>query len=116
MSLRLVPDDEIEQVSHLLEQHNIEYYFTSAGSFGISLPAIWIKHDWQFELAKNLLDQYQQQRATSARQKYRELVKSNTNNSMLDNFLQQPLKFIGYIIAILFFIYILLLPVMYLSK
>ena len=41
--LRNVPDDEADEVRHLLNENSIEFYETSAGNWGISMPAIWLR-------------------------------------------------------------------------
>ena len=54
--LRNVPEDEADDVRNLLTTHQIDFYETSAGNWGISLSAIWITHDEQFDEAKRLFD------------------------------------------------------------
>ena len=51
-----VPDDEARDVRELLANHAIDFYETSAGNWGVSMPAIWLKDDGQFEQARALLD------------------------------------------------------------
>ena len=47
--LRNVPDDEAEEVRQLLNDHEINFYETRAGGWGISMPGIWLPDDRQFK-------------------------------------------------------------------
>ncbi len=68
LNLRHVPDDEIEEVLALLEDHGIEHYLTPAGPFGISAGGIWLRHRDDCARAQALFDDYQKDRARRARQ------------------------------------------------
>lgn len=46
--LRGVPDDEADEIRALLAEKQIEYYETSAGNWGISLPALWLQDDSRY--------------------------------------------------------------------
>ena len=59
LKLRHVPEDERAEICELLETHDIAFYETSAGNWGISLPALWLVHDEQYEQARALLDSLQ---------------------------------------------------------
>tara|TARA_R100001377_G_scaffold69207_2_gene44512 strand:+ start:1097 stop:1456 length:360 start_codon:yes stop_codon:yes gene_type:complete len=98
--LRNVPEDEAEEVRQLLEEHDIETYETDAGNWGISLPAIWLESDEQFERAKSLLDDYQCARATRVRAEYEQLRSQGEHPSLLDRLREQPLPFVAYCAAI----------------
>ena len=64
--LRYVPDDEAQEVRDLLSENAIDFYETSAGVFGISMPGLWIKNKDQTEIARQLIDEYQQLRQNRA--------------------------------------------------
>ena len=68
--LRNVPDDEADEVRHLLNENSIEFYETSAGNWGISMPAIWLRNDDDYDLAFSLLHQYQLSRSQRMRAEY----------------------------------------------
>ena len=57
--LRNVPEDEAQDVREILENNDIGYFETSAGNWGISLPAIWINETEEFDQARQLIDEYQ---------------------------------------------------------
>lgn len=71
--LRNVPDDEAQEVRELLEKHDVEFYETSAGNWGISLPGLWLSDVSDYSRARTLLDSYQAQRATQQRALYQAL-------------------------------------------
>ena len=68
--LRNVPIDEAEEVRQLLEEHEIAFFETTPGNWGISMPALWIQDEAQFERARLLIDDYQQQRTLRVREEY----------------------------------------------
>ncbi|MEQ1528951.1 MAG: DUF6164 family protein [Methylococcales bacterium] len=104
-SLRGVPDDEADEVRDLLIANDIDYYETSAGNWNISMPALWLKNDADFTKTRQLLDAYQQNRATSARARYLELKQQGQHLSMFQTIKKQPLRFIGYIAVMSLIIY-----------
>ncbi len=61
--LRHVPEDELEEIRALLLEHDVAFYETTAGGWGISEAAIWLHDPEQLESAKALLERYQQERS-----------------------------------------------------
>ncbi len=81
-SLRGVPDDEADEIRELLTANNIDYYETSAGNWGISMPALWVSNNEQVFEAQKLLNQYHQQRAITQREIYNQLKKEGDNSRL----------------------------------
>jgi hypothetical protein len=98
--LRNVPEDEAEEVRALLQQHEFDFYETSPGNWGISMPGIWLRDESRLEQARELLQDYQQQRAMRIRQEYQALKEAGQAPSMFDNFRQDPLRFVLYMAII----------------
>ena len=102
--LRNVPIDEAQDVRELLEKNNIDYFETSAGNWGISLPAIWVHDAENFEFARELIDNYQDKRSAQLRREY-QLKKANGEEKTLwQSFKANPFRFIFFsalIIAVL---------------
>ena len=94
--LRNVPDEEATEVRELLESHDIDYFETFPGNWGISMPALWVSDDGQFEEARRLLDDYQQQRTWRVRQEHEERKARGENDTMLQGFIQRPVRFTFY--------------------
>ena len=110
MRLRDVSEDEYNEVIALLEEHGLEYYETSAGNWGISMPALWIKNEDQYDQAFELFDQYQQQRSVRIRAEYEEMKARGELPTMWDRFLAAPGAFFFYLLAILAILYISVAP------
>ncbi len=105
-SLRGVPDDEAFEIKDLLDTHNVVYYETSAGNWGISMPALWLKNEEQLKSAQKLLNEYHNQRAITQREIYLTLKKEQKNKGIFNAFIENPIKFFIYIAAIAFIIYL----------
>lgn len=94
--LRNVPDDEADEIRRLLTEHNVDYYETPAGNWGISMPALWLDDEDALDRAKALIDAYQDERAARKRQEYEELKRQGRHRTLLDAFREQPLLFLFY--------------------
>ena len=114
--LRGVPDDEAQDVRELLKSHQIDYYETSAGSWGISAPAIWLNDENQLQQAKLLIEQYQNDRLVRVRAEYEQLKREGKNRTIIDQIKEDPVRFIGYLAAILTVLYLSTKPFLDLGK
>ncbi len=108
--LRNVPDDEAEDIRKLMDTHGIEIYETSAGNWGISMPAIWVQNDAQLPEAKQLLDQYQHTRAADARRTYIEDRRTGVAPGFIQKVTERPFAVAGIILFCLFVIYAMTSP------
>jgi len=108
--LRNVPADEAEDIRQLLSEHEIEFYETHAGGWGISMPGIWLPDASQLEQAKRLIDDYQQQRATAARAEWEEMRRQGTHPTLASKAMEHPLRFLLLAAAVLFILYLTLRP------
>lgn len=86
--LRNVPIDEADALRLLLLKQGFETYETTSGLFHISMPAIWLVHDQDFQLARRFIDQWQEQRVFDA-QLY---AKNNPTLGFWQRFRQAPGK------------------------
>ncbi len=93
--MRHVPDDEASEVRALLEANDIDYYETSAGNWGLSMPALWLRHDHQLDTARALLDRYQQDRRERVRAQYEADRQAGRAYTQLDMLRHHPVKTIG---------------------
>ena len=103
--LTSVPDDEVQDIRDLLIEHEIDFYETSAGILGFSLPGIWLKDDTQLDKAKALIDEYQLQRQGRAQADYQNQQSMGQSRTILDVFKESPGRFIGYFLTIVIVIY-----------
>ena len=110
MRLRGVPEDEADEVRELLTANKLEYYETPAGNWGVSMPAIWLKDHSRLDEAKRLLDDYQVERQTRARQAYRQLKEAGRQRSIFDTIITDPVRFFGYLLAAAVILYLSIKP------
>ena len=88
-----VSDDEANDVRALLTDNDIDYYETSGGNWGVSLPAIWLKDAEQFKKARALLDEYQKERTIRMRSEYDRLKKEGKNKTLFDAIKEKPVQY-----------------------
>lgn len=99
--LRYVPDDEAHEVRELLSNNDIDFYETSAGVFGISMPGLWLKNEEQLQKARQLIDEYQQLRQVKVREEYEQ----GNARTFMDMFKEAPVRYISFILAIILMFY-----------
>ena len=104
--LRGVPEDEADEVRELLTEQNIDFYETSAGNWGMSMPALWLRDDTELEKARNLLNVYQQQRFDTARENYLQRKKAGQQQTLLKAFIEKPLLYCAYLLTMLLVVYV----------
>lgn len=95
-----VPDDEADDVRSLLDQHSIDYYETTAGKWGVSMPAIWLPDEQPIEDAVSLLEQYQSDRSERCRQELQLKEEQGQVETVATQFWKQPIKFFLAVIAV----------------
>lgn len=110
VKLRHMPADELEEIHSLLAAHDIDVYETSAGNWGISMPALWLRHDEQLPAAKALLDQYAEERYHRMRSEYQALKNAGKARTFLDIARENPVRYIAYVVIIAALVYISLVP------
>lgn len=104
--LRNVPEDEAHDVRELLSQHDIEFYETSAGNWGISMPGIWLPNDSDYGAARSLLDTYQQERSQRLRAEYELERAEGRAETQWQRLRKEPAKVIGYLTVIAILLYL----------
>lgn len=108
--LRHVPDDEADEVRALLSGHGIDFYETPASAFGISAGAIWLRDNTQWQVARQLIDEYQAQRYATQRQRHEELDRQGQRRTIVHAFRENPLRFVVYLALIAAVLYLSLKP------
>jgi len=113
--LRNVPDDEADEIRELLTEHDISFYETSPGIFGLSAPSIWLHDKEQLAEAKQLLNTYHSQRQEDAQRTYAEQVASGQQRTFLDLARENPARFVIYIVIIALILYFSIKPFIHLG-
>lgn len=110
MNLRNVPDDELEEVHALLESHGIDVYETTVGSFGISMPGLWLYDDSKLAQARALLDAYAEERRQRVQREHAELKAAGKARTFGDIARENPVRFVVYLAAIVAVAWFALMP------
>jgi len=74
------------------------------------MPGIWLQDEKDFPRAKTLLEDYQSQRATRARERYQQKTRDGTQRTLIDALREKPLISLGLILFCLFILYFSLKP------
>jgi len=98
--LNNVEDDEADDVRALLDEAEIEYYETDAGRWRVSLAAIWLRQDEDYERARALLDDYQQARSERLTEEYNEKLRNGEIPTLWQRFQERPADMIAVLLAI----------------
>lgn len=108
--LRGVPDDEAREVRALLDEHEIAYYETTAGNWGLSMPGLWLIDNAEKERVKALIDDYQSQRTLRVRAERAEREARGERQTLWMSFREQPIRFVVYLAFSVGLLYLILSP------
>ncbi len=101
-----VSEEEASEVRALLEEHEIDFYETTAGNWGVSLAAIWVRDESQCESARTLLDKYQQERTARMKAEYAQLKGTGQNKTIVDNMKDKPIQMVFCILVVGLIVYL----------
>ena len=62
--------EEIGDILALLEGRAISHYETPKGVFGLSVGAIWVENDSDYDTARRIIEEYDKARTLRVRQQY----------------------------------------------
>tara|TARA_R110000772_G_scaffold71427_7_gene156604 strand:+ start:2288 stop:2650 length:363 start_codon:yes stop_codon:yes gene_type:complete len=110
LKLRNVPEDEVAEIYALLESHQVEFYETSAGNWGISMPALWLVDDDQYPRVRAILDEYSLQRFQRMRAEYESLKQEGKARTFVDMLKENPFKISLYLVIIAVLAYFSIAP------
>ena len=108
--LNQVEDDEADDVRALLDESGLEYYETNAGRWRVSVAAIWLRHDDDYEQARAMLDDYQQQRSERLQEEYRQLEENGEQETFLQRARERPADLILVILSVVIVIGLMVWP------
>lgn len=108
--LNHVPPDEADEVRALLTAHEIPFYETSAGLFGLSVAAIWLPDRSHWQRASDLLRDYHAERAAHQRRDYAERLARGEVDSFWQRAARQPLKLLLAVVALGVVLYVSIVP------
>jgi hypothetical protein len=111
LNLRHVADDEAADVRAFLEASAIAFYETQPSRWGISHGGIWLENKAEVAEAKRLMADYQKQRQLRVRAEREQAVRDGTAETFADIVRQQPLRVLLTLVAIVFLLGLVALPV-----
>lgn len=100
LRLKNVPEDEYYEVCHLLAEHEIEYYETTAGFWGVGMAAIWLSDGSQLNKAHDLLNEYMHNRQQKMKAELESARQQGQVRTLVSTFHQQPVTFVLYLLAL----------------
>ena len=110
IKLRHAPDDEIQEIHSLLQEHQIDFYETQFGPWGISAPGIWLNDEQQYDRAKVLMTAYQENRFIEKRAEYEKQRGVGQHRTFLQNLLENPVQVILYSLIVGLILYFSIRP------
>lgn len=104
--LKNVPEQEADDIRELLNEHEIEFYETTAGRWQISMAGIWVRDKEQAANAKMLIAEDQAQRASKATP----ITTRDWIAGFLTHARQNPVEFLFTLVAVLLVLSLSLIP------
>lgn len=117
LNLRLATDDEADDIRTLLDEHQVDWYETKPGFWGISAGGIWLRDLERVGEVKRLLDAYQAQRLTRVRAEHEAARRDGTAPTFLGELRANPGRMLIQLLAAALLVAITIaLPFMLLSR
>ena len=101
LNLRMVLEDEADDVRALLDAHRIESSETQPSRWGSSFGGIWVTHDQDVAQAKSLMADYQAQRRSRARDERATALREGTADTFASVLRREPVRVLLTLLAIL---------------
>lgn len=111
LNLRNVPDDEADDVRAFLDANGIAWYETKPSLWGISAGGIWVAENAAFAEARRLMADYQAERGARARAEYAAARREGRAETLWMVVRAEPLRVLLTLLAILFLLGLMALPV-----
>jgi hypothetical protein len=112
LNLRMVLDDEADDVRAMLDANRIEFYETQPSRWGISYGGIWVTHDQDIAQAKRLMAEYQAQRQARVRAENEAARRDGSAQTFADVFRAEPGRVLMILLAIVCLLGLVALPVL----
>ena len=117
LNLRLATDDEADDIRALLDEHQVDWYETKPGFWGISGGGIWLRDLERAAEVKGLLDAYQAQRVVRVRAEQEAARRDGTAPTFLSELRANPARMLIQLLAAALLVAITIaLPFMLLSR
>lgn len=110
LNLRNVPDDELDDVRAMLDEHRIGFYETQPSRWGISYGGVWVTDDKDIAQAKRLMADYQSRRQARVRAEYSKAREEGSAETFMDVVREQPLRVLLTVVAVVVLLGLVALP------
>lgn len=111
LNLRHVSDDEADDVRAFLDTAGISFYETRPSRWGISHGGIWVEDNAEVAEAKRLMADYQKQRQVRVRAEREQALRDGTAETFADVARREPLRVLLTLVAIVFLLGLVVLPI-----
>lgn len=109
--LNHVPEPEADSVRELLENHQIDFYETDSGRWGVSVAAIWVSHDEDAITARKLINEFQVDHASTMRAQFEAEKKAGQVPSFWQLLRASPVMVITYCMLIAAVLLLSIVPI-----
>jgi hypothetical protein len=110
LRLKNVPEDEYQEVCDLLNAHDLVYYETTSGFWGVGMAAIWLNDASQLTKAHELLNEYMQNRQMKMQADYEKAQQQGESRTLISTFAAQPVTFVLYVLGVVGILALSVLP------
>lgn len=112
-NLRNVPDDEADDVRGVLESGGFDWYETPRSRWPfLSQGALWLRDGADHPRAKAAVDAYQAERARTAREAWADAQRKGTAETFADVVRDDPVRVAMTVLAVLFLLGLVALPIL----
>lgn len=105
-----VPEEEVDEVRRLLEQHGFDTFESRAGFWGLGVAAIWLHEKDDYQAARAVLDRYQQGLAERVREERDALAERGEVPTLWRRLRQHPVRMLLVALALAGVLTLTLLP------
>ncbi len=111
LNMRMVPEDEADDVRAFLGEHRIAFHETKPSRWGISHGGIWVSEDADYPRARQLMDDYQAARQARARAEQARALADGSADTFAAVFRREPLRVLAVLLGIAGLLLLVALPV-----
>lgn len=116
LNMRMVPEDEAEDVRGFLRGNGIGFHETRPSRWGISYGGIWVDDEADWPRARRLMDDYQAERAGRARAERAAALRDGSAETFGDVLRRDPLRVVLVLLGIAGLLLLVALPVVLLWR
>lgn len=116
LNMRMVPEDEADDVRGFLREHDIAFHETRPSRWGISHGGIWVSEDADYPRARRLMDDYQAGRQARARAERADALRDGSAETFADVVRREPLRVLGMMAGIVVMLALVALPILLLWR